>query len=126
VNNISDINSRELGFRSFLKKGYVKIFTFSIILLIAGNVLLAILDFIPEVEGGDPGYEDYLLLMLRLNVLSSVLQNAGLVFFSLSTFIGAIIETFSKELKRALIISSSMGFIVLMVILTNFYIFFRF
>ncbi|MFW9937290.1 MAG: hypothetical protein ACFFD5_06550 [Candidatus Thorarchaeota archaeon] len=124
MRNISDIDSKELGFWSFLKKGYAKIFTFSIILLIAGIILLMIPDFIPEVESSDPGYEDYLLLILRLSVLSSVLQNAGLAFFSLSTFLGAIIET--KELKRALIISSSMGLIALIVIFTNFFLLIRF
>ena len=55
--------------RAILKKGYVIIFILGIISLIIGLVLTSLIGFIPSVNYGDPGYEEYHDLILNMNSL---------------------------------------------------------
>ena len=47
-----------------LKKRYVIMFLIAFIVLVCGFLVLSIMSFIPRSSYGDPGYDDYLNLML--------------------------------------------------------------
>ena len=106
---------------NFFKRRYALLFTSSIILLILGYLLPSLVPFMPEVEYGDPGYNDYQLLISTLTLLSPLLINAGLILFSLSTLMAATAESrFSQDLKKAFITISGIGVFALLVTLLNF------
>ena len=113
---ISELNSRESGLKSTLKKGYPIVFLVCIILFIVGFIITSVANFIPEVDWDDPDYDDYELLMTRLSTLSILFQNIGIALFSLSTFLGALADgTLSKEVKRGMAIASAIGIVALVV-----------
>ncbi len=107
--------------KSNLKKGYVIIFLIFVLLIIVGAILLSITSFIPSVDWGDPGYEDYVTLINNLTTSSVLLRNIGITFFSLSTFLGAITDQrLSKEARTGMIIASAIGVIALLVLGASF------
>jgi len=121
VRFISELNSRESSLKSNLKKGYVIVFLVFIILIIVGAIILSIVQFIPEVEWDDPGYDEYVDLTTNLATISVLLQNIGIALFSLSTFLGAITdERLSKEVRRGMAIASGIGVIALLVLGASF------
>ncbi len=102
--------------RAVFKKGYVLIFILGIISLLTGFVLASVVDFIPSVNYGDPGYEEYVNLIMNLGTLSTLFLNLGLGLFLLSTFVGAMTDKrFSIEVKRGMLISSVLGIIALVI-----------
>lgn len=106
-------NSEE---RAFFKKGYVIIFILGIISLIVGYVLTSTVGFIPGVDFGDPGFDEYQELIMNLNSLSTLCLNLGLGFFLLSTFIGAVTDKrFSIEVKKGMLIASVLGLFSLVI-----------
>jgi len=102
--------------RAILKKGYVIIFILGIISLIIGLVLTSLIGFIPSVNYGDPGYEEYHDLILNMNSLSILCLNLGFGLFLLSTFIGAVTDKrFSIEVKKGMLIASVLGVFSLLI-----------
>ena len=115
------VKKSEVKPKPFLRNGYAFLFTLSIALLIGGYSLPTIGLFIPEIDYGDPGYEDYISLMETLDALPPFLHNTGLMLFTLSTFMAAMVENrFSKEVKKTLINTSCMGLISFLVTILNF------
>ena len=97
-----------------LKKGYVIIFILGTISLVTGFTLTSLIGFIPYVEFGDPGRDEYLLLIANLETLSTLFMNLGLGLFLLSTFVGATTDKrFSIEIRRGLLMASVLGVIAL-------------
>ena len=102
--------------RAVFKKGYVKIFILGVASLLTGYVLASIDGFIPSVDWGDSGYEEYIDLIMNLGTLSTLFLNIGLGLFLLSTFVGAMTDKrFSIEVKRGMLISSVLGIIALVI-----------
>ena len=102
--------------RAVFKKGYVIIFILGIISLLTGFVFASVVGFIPSVNYGDPGYEEYIDLIMNLGTLSTLFLNLGLGLFLLSTFVGAMTDKrFSLEVKRGLLISSVLGILALVI-----------
>ena len=102
--------------RANFKKVYVIVFLLGAISLITGFILTSLIGFIPSVDFGDPGREEYLELIANLGTLSTLFMNLGLGFFLLATFIGATTDKrFSTELKRGLLIASVFGVLALVI-----------
>ena len=104
------------GERAFFKKGYVIIFILGIISLIIGFILTSLIGFIPSIDFGDPGYEEYYDLIMNLNSIIPLCMNLGFGLFLLSTFIGAVTDKrFSIEVKKGMLIASVLGFFSLVI-----------
>ena len=102
--------------RAVFKKGYVIIFILGIISLLTGFVLTSLVGFIPKINHGDPGYEEYIDLITDLGTLSTLFLNLGLGLFLISTFVGAMTDKrFSIEVKRGMLIASVLGIIALLI-----------
>ncbi len=100
--------------RKLIRKGYVKIFILSILLLLAGFVVTTVANIVPRIDYGDPGYDEYIYFMTILSSASVLVQNIGIVLFSVATFLGALTdESLSGEVKRALVIASGIGIVAL-------------
>ena len=100
--------------RKLINNGYVKIFILSILFFLAGFVVTTVANIIPKISFGDPGYDEYIYLMTILSTASILVQNIGIVLFSVATFLGALTdESLSKEVKQALIIASGIGIVSL-------------
>ena len=100
--------------RRLIRKRYVIIFISSILLLLAGFVVTTVANIIPRPDYMDPGYDDYVNLMTILSSASILVQNIGIVLFSVATFIGALTDdSLSNEVKRALVIASGIGIFAL-------------
>lgn len=85
--------------------------------MLVGFAMPTIMNFIPEVNYGDPGYEDYQDLMSRLASLATLFQNIGILLFTFSAFMGAVVDgTLSNEVRRGLIIASGVGILALIVL----------
>jgi len=101
---------------SNIKKGYVIIFILGTISLVTGFVLTSLVGFIPSVDYGDPGREEYIELIMNLGALSTLFLNLGLGLFLMSTFVGATTDKrFSIEIKRGMLIASVLGVIALVI-----------
>ncbi|MFW9937291.1 MAG: hypothetical protein ACFFD5_06555 [Candidatus Thorarchaeota archaeon] len=110
------MSDSDLGRTSFIKKRYVQVFIIAMIALIVGIVIPSLIPFIPIVEYGDPGYEDYVLLLSRLSSLTMLFQNLGIILFTFSAFMGAITDRLlSNEVRRGLIIASGIGVVALII-----------
>ena len=73
-------------------------------------------NIIPEVDFGDPGYDEYEYFMRILSTSSILFQNIGIVLFSVATFLGALTdESLSGEIRRALVIASGIGIVALVI-----------
>lgn len=102
--------------RANFKKVYVIVFLLGTISLVTGLVLTSLDGFIPNVNFGDPGYEEYLNLISNLGTLSTLFMNLGLGLFLLSTFVGATTDKrFSTEMKRGMLIASVLGVFALII-----------
>ena len=101
------INSEK---RAFFKKGYVIIFILSVSFLIASFIVITIASIIPSVDFGDPGYENYIIIITNLDTISTLFMNLGLGLFLLANFVGAMTENrLSGEVKRGMLIASLLG-----------------
>ncbi|MFW9970932.1 MAG: hypothetical protein ACFFDF_12110 [Candidatus Odinarchaeota archaeon] len=102
--------------RAFFKKKYAIIFILGIILLLTGFVLASVGSFIPPVNYGDPGYEDYIELISNLQTFTTLFLNLGIGLFLLANFVGAMTDKrFSIEIKRGMLIASFLGIIALVI-----------
>ncbi|NHJ20487.1 MAG: hypothetical protein EAX91_06075 [Candidatus Lokiarchaeota archaeon] len=111
--------------RANFKKFYVIIFLLGAISLLTGFVLTSLIDFIPSVDIGDPGREEYLELIANLGTMSTLFMNIGLGLFLMATFIGATTDKrFSTELKKGLLIASVLG-VSALVLFNYLYLYFR-
>jgi len=100
--------------RKFIKNGYVLVFSLSILFLLTGFVITTVANIIPSIDYGDPGFDEYEYSMTVLSSLSTLVQNIGIVLFSVSTFLGAVTaESLSIEVRRALAIASGIGIVAL-------------
>ena len=100
--------------RKLIRKGYIKIFILSILLLLAGFVLTTVANIVPSIDYGDPSYDEYVYSRTILSSASVLVQNIGIVLFSVATFLGALTdESLSGEVKRGLVIASGIGIVAL-------------
>jgi len=98
------------------RKDYIAIFALGIILLIIGFILTAAMTLTPVPSGYDGEYETYIDTIRTLSALSLLFRQLGVLFFSISSFIGAIgDERLSGEVKRGMIIASSLGILALVI-----------
>lgn len=118
-------NSDKREIKSYFKKGYVVIFILGIISLLTGFALASVVGFIPSVDFGDPGYEEYFDLINNLGNFSTLFLNLGLGLFLISTVVGAMTDKrLSVDLKRGMLIASVLGILALVVF--NYVIFYFF
>ena len=102
--------------RAVFKKGYVIVFILGVASLLSGFVLASTNGFIPRVDWGDPGYEEYIDLITNLGTFSTLFLNLGLGLFLLSTFVGAMTDKrFSMEVKRGMLVASILGILALVI-----------
>lgn len=100
--------------RKLISRGYVKIFLISVLFFLAGFVVTTVANIIPSINYGEFGYDDYTYLMTILSSASTLVQNLGIVLFSVAMFLGALTdESLSKEVQRALVIASGIGIVAL-------------
>ena len=115
---ISDPNSIESYRESVFKKGYIKIFTAGIILIIVGFLTFSLFNMIPRPSYGDPAYYTYLNLMRIFMSISRLFLQIGMVLFVLSLFIGALTDrTLSENVKRGMIIASGVAMFGLVILI---------
>ena len=102
--------------RAVFKNRYVIIFLLGVASLLTGFVLASTNGFIPRVDYGDPGYEEYIDLIANLGTFSTLFLNLGLGLFLLSTFVGAMTgKRFSMEVKRGMLVASILGILALVI-----------
>ena len=118
MKSISNSNSNESFREPILKKGYVKIFTAGIILIIAGFITSSLFNFIPRLSYSDPGYDDYINLLRIFSSISRLFLQIGMVLFILSFFIGALTDrTLSDNLKKGMILASGVAIFGLVILI---------
>ena len=102
--------------RAVFKNGYVIIFILGVASLLTGFVLASTNGFIPRVDYGDPGYEEYIDLITNLGTFSTLFLKLGLVLFLLSTFVGAMTgKRFSMEVKSGMLVAAILGILALVI-----------
>jgi len=110
------ISSLELDRKPLFKKGYMKIFILAVLLLILGIILVSVTTLVITFADPDTPAE-YEVLYKTLNAASaiSILSiQIGIVFFSLSTFLGALVDkTLSGEVRRGMVLVSGFGILAL-------------
>lgn len=101
---------------SILKKQYMKIFVLSILLLITGIIVMSYANILytfaePKTSG------EFDALMRWLNTFSTVRAlcvQLGLVLFSLSILMGALVDkTLSEGVRRGMVLASAFGILAL-------------
>ncbi|MHA2009216.1 MAG: hypothetical protein ACW980_18025 [Promethearchaeota archaeon] len=110
---------KEIDRESIFEKKYMKIFRLGILLLIIGIILTSISSLYSTFSDADT-MEEYETLLRTLGAISTFTRltlQLGMVLFSLSTFMGAIIEkTLSDQVRRGMVFASSMAIIGLVLI----------
>ncbi|MFX1454988.1 MAG: hypothetical protein ACFFDB_06395 [Promethearchaeota archaeon] len=106
--------------RSLLEKKYMKIFVSGVILLIAGIAFLLVgriyttfaeYSTMPEMEA-------YLKVRGLISTFMVLFLTLGIAIFTLSTFMGGVVDdSLSPEVRRGMIFASSMAIIALALIL---------
>ncbi|MFX0000734.1 MAG: hypothetical protein ACFE9Q_08600 [Candidatus Hodarchaeota archaeon] len=118
MKSISESNSTDSYREPILKKGYVKIFIVGITFAIAGLLVLSLLNMVPRISYGDPGYYDYINLVRILSSLSRLLFQIGLVLFILSFFIGGLTDrTLSDNIRKGLVLASGVTIFGLVILI---------
>ncbi|MFX1314168.1 MAG: hypothetical protein ACFFHD_16395 [Promethearchaeota archaeon] len=110
------ISSSELDRKPLFKKGYMKIFILAVLLLILGILLISVTALV--ITFADPDtpaeYEVFYRTMNTLSTISILSIQIGIVFFSLSTFVGALVDkTLSGEVRRGMVLVSGFGILAL-------------
>jgi hypothetical protein len=106
-------NSAELSRRSILAKGYVKVFSLSIILLIFGIIMMAVTNLVMVLTQFGSHEIEYKTIYTLL-IVSKLFIQIGMVLFSLSMFVGAVSDRGpSGEVKRGFAIASSISILAL-------------
>lgn len=102
--------------RENFRKILVIIFSLAAFSLIIGFSIESLVSFIPTIEYGEPGYEEYVELIMNLGTLSTLFLNIGLGLFFMSTFIGAMTNRrVPIEIKKGMLIASGLGIIALVI-----------
>jgi len=94
----------------------MKIFILAVLLLIFGIILISVARLI--ITFADPDTQaEYEALNKTLNFVSTIsilFIQVGIVFFSLSTFVGALVDkTLPEEVRRGMILVSGFGILAL-------------
>jgi hypothetical protein len=126
VKKISNSSSEEPNRKTTFEKGYMKVFTSSIVFLILGIILLSIGNLI--ITFADPQTqqmaEDYLRTISALNVFANLFLQLGMVIFSLSTFLGAVRDTtLSGDVRKGMAAASAIGILALGIMMMSIVIF---
>ena len=126
MKKISNSSSEEPNRKSTFEKGYMKVFTSSIVFLILGIILLSIGNLI--ITFADPQTpqmaEDYLKTISALNVFANLFLQLGMVIFSLSTFLGAVRDTtLSGDVRKGMAAASAIGILALGIMMISIVIF---
>jgi hypothetical protein len=126
VKKISNSSSEEPNRKTTFEKGYMKVFTSSIVFLILGIILLSIGNLI--ITFADPQTqqmaEDYLRTISALNVFANLFLQLGMVIFSLSTFLGAVRDTtLSGDVRKGMAAASAIGILALGIMMISIVIF---
>lgn len=126
MKKISNSSSEEPNRKTTFEKGYMKVFTSSIVLLILGIILLSIGNLI--ITFADPQTpqmaEDYLRTISALNVFANLFLQLGMVIFSLSTFLGAVRDTtLSGDVRKGMAAASAIGILALGIMMMSIVIF---
>ncbi|MHA1479162.1 MAG: hypothetical protein ACTSPU_13290 [Promethearchaeota archaeon] len=116
MKKISNSSSEEPNSRSTFEKGYMKVFTSSIVFLILGIILLSIGNLI--ITFADPqssaAAEFLARTILTLSTFSKFFLQLGMVIFSLSTFLGAVRDTtLSGDVRKGMAAASAIGILAL-------------
>jgi len=115
------ISSSELDRKPLFKKGYMSIFILSVLLLILGIILLSVARLIVAFTDVNTTAE-IRALAKKLNFVSAIsilCIQVGIVFFSLSTFMGALVDkTLSEEVRRGMVLVSGFGILALGIMMT--------
>jgi len=118
VKSISESNSIESYREPLLKKGYIKIFTVGIILIIGGFITSSLFGIIPRPDYYDVGYDNYINLMRIFLSISRLFLQIGLALFIFSFFIGGLTDrTLSDNVRKGMILASGVaifGLVILM------------
>lgn len=110
------ISSSELDRIPLFKKGYMKIFILAVFLLILGIILTSVanLNIIFADLDTQAEYEAFIKMFSTISTLSILSIQVGIVFFSLSTFVGALVDkTLSEEVRRGMVLVSGFGILAL-------------
>ena len=126
MKKISNSSSEEPNRKTTFEKGYMKVFTSSIVFLILGIILLSIGNLI--ITFADPQTqqmaEDYLRTISALNVFANLFLQLGMVIFSLSTFLGAVRDTtLSGDVRKGMAAASAIGILALGIMMISIVIF---
>jgi uncharacterized membrane protein YqgA involved in biofilm formation len=94
----------------------MKIFILAVFLLILGIILTSVANL--SVIFADPDtqaeYEAFIKMFSTISTLSILSIQVGIVFFSLSTFVGALVDkTLSEEVRRGMVLVSGFGILAL-------------
>lgn len=92
------------------------IFILAVLLLILGIILVSVANLI--ITFADPDtqaeYEAFYRTLSTLSAISILSIQIGIVFFSLSTFVGALVDkTLSGEVRRGMVLVSGFGILAL-------------
>ena len=110
------ISISELDRKPLFKKGYMKIFILAVLLLILGTILTSVANLIITFADTDTPaeIEAFIKTYNTVSAISILSIQVGIVFFSLSTFVGALVDkTLSEEVRRGMVLVSGFGILAL-------------
>ena len=110
------ISISELDRKPLFKKGYMKIFILAVLLLILGIILISVANLIIAFADTDTPaeIEDFIKTFNTVSAISILSIQVGIVFFSLSTFVGALVDkTLSEGVRRGMVLASAFGILAL-------------
>ena len=97
-------------------ENYVKVFSFSIVLLILGIIIASMSSLIVVFADPQSSQEaqDLAKLIVVVGTVSTIFLQLGMVVFSLSTFLGAVRgETLSGDVRKGMAAASAIGILAL-------------
>ena len=107
-------------------ENYVKVFSFSIVLLILGIIIASMSSLIVVFADPQSSQEaqDLAKSIVVVGTVSTIFLQLGMVVFSLSTFLGAVRgETLSGDVRKGMAAASAIGILalgVMMITIVNF------
>lgn len=102
--------------KSAIGESYVKVFSFSIVLLVLGVIIASMSSLIVVFADPQSSQEaqDLLKLIAVVGTVSNLFLQLGMVVFSLSTFLGAVRgETLSGDVRKGMAAASAIGILAL-------------
>lgn len=107
---------------SILKKGYIKIFVLSILLLIAGILVMSYATILLTfAEPQTPGEYDALeRWVLTFSTVRALCLQLGMLLFSLSLLMGALVDrTLSEGVRRGMVFTSGFGIVTMGIMMVS-------